>query len=350
VRVMPSERARLVNRYRDRLLPLANVVGCGWGRKRVGGRPTDRECLVVFVRKKEPPQRLGRQEMVPRTLGEVPTDVVEVGDVRLLALPARHEDEGPVDRTARLRPAPPGVSIGHVLVSAGTFGAVVYDEETGERCILSNNHVLANQTDGTDERAAVGDPVLQPGPYDGGTVERDVIGHLLRFSPIRPPLSVPACGIARAVEAALNAPLRLLWPRYELRLLRRAEEDNLVDAALVKPVSPDAIRDTIVGIGRVRGTAEAFVGMKVMKSGRTSGVTYGEVLALGATLNVGLGGGVIARFADQIVTTAMAEPGDSGSLVLDERRRAVGLLFAGSDKATLCNRIQAVCEALRVSF
>lgn len=347
---MASERARWVQRYRERVLPLANVVGCGWGRKRVGGRTTDRECLLVFVRKKEPPERLRRRDVVPRALGDVATDVVEVGDLRLLGAPLSEHKDAHVDRTTRIRPAPPGVSIGHVYVTAGTFGAVVYDEETGEPCILSNNHVVANQTDGRDSRASVGDPVLQPGPYDGGTLEHDLIGHLLRFAPIRPLVSVPACGIARTVEAWLNAPLRLLWPHYEVRLLRRADEDNVVDAALVKPVSPDVVCDTVVGIGRVRGTAEASVGMKVLKSGRTSGVTHGEVVALGATLDVGLGGGVIARFSDQIVTTPMAEPGDSGSLVVDQRHRAVGLLFAGSEKATLCNRIQAVCEALRVTF
>lgn len=327
---------------------MANVVGCGWGRKWVRGKATDRECFVVFVRKKEPPERLSRRDVVPRVLGDVETDVLEVGDVRLLAAPAGRGPDHRVQRVAHLRPAPAGVSIGHVYVSAGTFGAVVYDATTGEPLILSNNHVVANQTDGRDSRATIGDPVLQPGPYDGGTLERDVIGHLLRFAPVRPLVSLPGCGVARRMEALLNVPLRLFWPRYEVRLLRKADDDNVVDAAVVRPVSDDVIRDCIVGVGRVRGMAEAAVGMKVVKSGRTSGVTRGEVVALGATLDVGLGGGVIARFADQIVTTPMAEPGDSGSFVLDEQHRAVGLLFAGSDKATLCNRIQAVCEALNV--
>lgn len=352
---MLSERAQWVRRHQERVLPLANVIGCGWGRKQVRGRDTGREGLVVFVRKKLPPSELKSTDCVPARLAGVETDVLEVGDVVLLGAVGhesgeRQSREPGVDRTARLRPAPPGVSIGHVHVTAGTFGAVVRDAATGEPYILSNNHVLANQTDGRDGRARPGDPVLQPGPFDDGTPERDVIGHLARFVPMRPAVTLPQCGTARAAEAVLNRLLRLAWPRYELRLFRRAEEDNVVDAALVKPMQDDMITDRIVGLGRVRGVAEAEVGMRVGKSGRTSGVTWGRVLALGATMNVGLGGGVVARFADQVVTSPLAEPGDSGSLVVDERRRAVGLLFAGSARASLFNRIQAVCEALGVRF
>lgn len=339
---MPSERTRWVHQHRDRVLRLANVVGCGWGRKRVGQSKTEQEGLVVFVRRKLPRTQLKRADIVPRQIADVPTDVIEIGDVKLLAVAES------VDRTGRMRPAAPGISIGHVGVSAGTFGALVRDATTGERFILSNNHVLANQTDGRDERAQIGDPVLQPGAYDGGTVDGDVIGYLERFAPVRPIVSLPSCSIARSVELMLNIPLRLFRPQYEARLVRRADTDNIVDCAIAKPVEPTWVTANIVDVGRVKGMVEAEVGMKVLKSGRSSGVTSGEIVALGTTINVGLGGGTIARFADQIVTTPMAAPGDSGSLVLDDKHRAVGLLFAGSQQATLCNRIQAVCEALGV--
>ena len=38
-----------------------------------------------------------------------------------------------------------------------------------------------------------------------------------------------------------------------------------------------------------------------------------------------------ARFSDQLMAGAMSQGGDSGSAVLDDRKRLVGLLFAGSD-------------------
>jgi len=42
--------------------------------------------------------------------------------------------------------------------------------------------------------------------------------------------------------------------------------------------------------------------------------------------------------------------GDSGSLVLDEENRAVGLLFAGSEKYTIINQINHVLDQLGVSL
>ncbi len=110
-------------------------------------------------------------EVIPKRIGRCCTDVIEVGEMRFLG------------RTERVRPAQPGVSIGHYKVTAGTFGAVVRDRKTGELFILSNNHVLANATDGRDGRARIGDPIYQPGSYDGGTRD-DVIARQERFVPI----------------------------------------------------------------------------------------------------------------------------------------------------------------------
>ncbi|MDP3803969.1 MAG: hypothetical protein Q8Q87_00290, partial [Candidatus Omnitrophota bacterium] len=58
--------------------------------------------------------------------------------------------------------------------------------------------------------------------------------------------------------------------------------------------------------------------------------------------------GKAALFRNQIMTSAMSQGGDSGSLVLDQKRRAVGLLFAGSDLVTLCNPIRDVFKLLDV--
>lgn len=367
---MLSPRAKWVEQKRSAVLGRANVVGCGWGIKRVGGRKTSRQGMVVFVRQKLPRAKLRSKDVVPPSVGEHLTDVVEVGDVKLLALKdvppgggnkwvvvdAGEKDvlfdpdpSGPVDRTARWRPAPPGVSIGHINVTAGTFGACVKDKNTSVTYILTNNHVAANATDGQDGKATVGDPILQPGAYDGGAPD-DVIGHLTRFVPLQPLFSPPQCRWAQMVQKVLNVPLRLLARNYTLRVERKASRDNVVDCALVKPIKPDVVNGKIVGIGTVRGITEADVGIRVQKSGRTTGVTKGEVIAVGATMEVGLGGTSVARFVDQIVTTPIAQPGDSGSLVLDVRNRVVGLLFAGSDKTTLCNPIAAVCRELNVEF
>jgi len=316
---------------------LPNVVGVGHGVRRVGGRATEEPAIVVLVKRKVPLTELKREERVPRALSKVAVDVIEVGDVRFLS------------RTQYVRPAPPGVSIGHYRITAGTFGAVVRDRLTGELMILSNNHVLANSTNGSDGRAMIGDPIYQPGPYDGGSAQA-VLGHLYRFVPLRRDYEEASCKHARAAERLANRVLGLVRPEYRLSLYRRLSAENLVDAALAKPVSPDAVTAEILEVGTVRGVREPAVGMRVLKSGRSSGVNRGEVVAVGATVKVTLDEGREAVFSDQFVTEALAKPGDSGSLILDEERYAVGLLFAGSEKSTICNRIQNVLELLQVDF
>ena len=84
------------------------------------------------------------------------------------------------------------------------------------------------------------------------------------------------------------------------------------------------------------------------KTGRTTNFTTGEILALNATVDVNYGGGNIARFVNQIVTTCMSAPGDSGSLICDTKEGAVGLLFAGSSKITIANSILYVQKYLNI--
>ena len=81
------------------------------------------------------------------------------------------------DPTTRQRPAPPGFSVGHPSVTAGTIGARVVDG-SGVVYVLSNNHVLANSNN-----ALIGDPTWQPGKYDGG-MAADQIGTLSAFKAI----------------------------------------------------------------------------------------------------------------------------------------------------------------------
>lgn len=311
-----EEVRKTASRQRAALLALPNVVGVGVGYKRTGGERTSKPAVVVLVRRKVPKDELEPQHLVPERVDGVPTDVVEVGDLKPLARgdAAAVPRAVPVDpqlRTSRVRPAPPGVSIGHYQVSAGTFGAVVYDPD-GHPYILSNNHVLANSTTGRDRRAKRGDPVLQPGAADGGR-SGDVIGLLDRYVPIKP--------------------------------LRT----NLVDAALARPRAAASLDDEILGLGRVTGIARPRLGMAVRKSGRTTGVTAGFIEVLEATVRINYDD-LPVSFGGQIILSPMSAPGDSGSLVVDEKNRAVGLLFAGSDRSTVCNPIEIVLAALKVGF
>ncbi|HHW43827.1 hypothetical protein GFC01_13305 [Desulfofundulus thermobenzoicus] len=329
---------RALHKSREALLKLPNVVGVGVGLKQVGGESTGDYALIIFVGKKIPPAGLSRAQQVPHRIEGLKTDVVEIGRVRLLDL-----------RTRRERPARPGMSIGHYRVTAGTFGAVVRDRASGEKLILSNNHILANATDGRDGRAAVGDPILQPAPYDGGR-EGDRIATLLRFAPLQRSVRETDCPAATAVIRMANMLVHAVRPHYDLKMVKRQRAGNAIDAALARPVSPDLIDDDILEVGRVNAVAGVAPGQEIMKSGRTSGLSRGKVMAVGVTLEVEIIDNERAWFVDQVVTDMASSPGDSGSLVVDGQKRAVGLLFAGSDKYTIFNRMETVLSRLEVDI
>lgn len=308
---------RLDKKSKQYLLSLPQVVGIGHGLKEVSGSQTSDEAIMVLVKKKVTANSLPKQMLVPKVFENMPTDVIEVGDLIAHETADRITETDvsiQLSPTSRVRPAPPGVSIGHYRITAGTFGAVVYDKANGQALILSNNHVLANASNGRDFQARIGDAILQPGPADGGRVSRNIIGRLNRFVPL----------MDRGI--------------------------NQVDCAAAKPDSSNLIVPEILQIGLVNGVTDPVLGMEVKKSGRTTGLTKGQVRAMNVIVNVSYGFNRVLRFEKQILTSPMSSPGDSGSLVLDSNNRAVGLLFAGSDTTTIVNPIRLVLDSLKIRF
>jgi hypothetical protein len=318
------------------MLKRPNVVGLGVGYKVSSSQLTSELCMVVLVRSKMPPVSLREAEFIPREVAGVRTDVVEVGELRPLSV-----------YTDRCRPAPGGVSLGHYKITAGTLGCVVRDLKTGVRMILSNNHVLADRNAGKP-----GDPILQPGPTDGGTTQRDTIALLERFEPILYNQQPAVCTIARFYAGLGNRLARLVGSHHQVQVFQSFPyATNQIDAALARPILDSDVLDEILEIGAIQGQAEAALGMKVCKAGRTTSLTEGLVNVMDATVTVNYGDERTATFEHQIVSTPMSEGGDSGSLlVASESKKAVGLLFAGSSKATLYNPIQAVFKTLKIGL
>ncbi|HET7855446.1 MAG TPA: hypothetical protein VFL41_03220 [Gaiellaceae bacterium] len=347
---------RAVDEFMNAETPLANVVGVASGVKWKSGEPTGEPAVVVLVSHKLDKSELAQTDVVPAKIGTTKTDVLEIGfpvaeQFRItpptrpglagdttngVTVPVGEEREyvtlaEALQLAKRIRPAMGGYSVGHYQITAGTIATCVYDilpgGTTGNKpvhgmgippkyFILSNNHVLANTNAGQ-----IGDPILQPGVYDGGTDPADRIATLTRMVPI-----------------TLEPPTP------------RAQHRNLVDAAIAEGEFHDLNRE-IYWIGYVRGwrrKANIAVGNIVQKTGRTTNYTTGRVTAINATVDVGYGGGRVARFFDQIVTTNISAGGDSGSLVLSLDNVAVGLLFAGSSVATIVNQIENVRSLLRV--
>ncbi|MBC7227688.1 MAG: hypothetical protein H5T61_10715 [Thermoflexales bacterium] len=320
--------AALKQRYLPDLLGRRNVVACGIGYKVREGLRTGELSLVVSVTHKVHPSALARDDLIPAQIDGVPTDVVELGVLRAL--------QSPRDRW---RPAVPGISIGHIHITAGTFGGLV--RRGNELFILSNNHVLADVNKGKP-----GDPILQPGPADGGTAD-DLIATLEEFVPLDFGTAEPECRIATLLAAGLNTLAELTGSRHRLEPVQQTPGVNRVDAALARPLIADLVRPDILGIGVPTGIGEATLGMQIQKSGRTTGHTTGMITQIDATVRIDYSG-PSALFEGQLIASPMSQPGDSGSAVLDMDRRVVGLLFAGSDAATIINPIAEVLTALRV--
>lgn len=299
----------------------ANVVGVGVGVKWTDGQPTGTPAIVTLVTQKVPASELRTRDRVPRRVDDVPTDVLTVGQPFAGAAGVLVE---------RRRPALGGYSVGHKAITAGTISTGVYDLLPGgtvsppvggigvppRTYILSNNHVLAN-----GNAASIGDAVLQPGPYDGGKDPDDQIATLTRFIPISFFPDVP-----------------------------KEDHTNVIDAAVAE-VAESSLDRQLFWIGRVRGwrrKAGVTVGTVVQKVGRSTGYTLGRITVVMATIDIAYGGGRSARFREQILTTPMSAPGDSGSLLTTLDSEAVGMLSAGSPATTIFNQIENVRSLMMV--
>lgn len=314
------------------LLNHANVVATGVGYKVTNNKRTDTPCIICSVEKKLNASQLTSNDMIPAEIDHVVTDVVETGVIRAHQAP-----------TERFRPAPGGVSVGHKDITAGTLGCWV--RKNNQWVMLSNNHVLANSN-----LASVGDAILQPGTHDGGRNPDDQIAVLDDFIPINLTGLPSECNIAGSITGFLNSLAGIVRSSTRLQAVIIQAEDNLVDAAIARPLNAGDVKADILNIGPIQGQSSAQLGMAIKKMGRTTGLTEGEVLQVDVTVNVQYGALQIAKFKDQIMAGAMSAGGDSGSAVLDEKDNIVGLLFAGSEQTTIINRIEHVFSALDLTL
>lgn len=225
----------------------------------------------------------------------------------------------------KYRPTPCGVSVGHFRITAGTIGCLARGRRTPRDrrvLMLSNNHVLANSNS-----SRFGDSIIQPGRADGGVSPRDRVAILERFIPIN------FSGGANFVDAATG------WCWH--RLVRREELYERSGRNFLYRIS-----NRVVGCRR---------NLIVGKSGRTTGLTRGQVVDCNATIRVNYRPR-IALFRDQIAIRGIggnfSAGGDSGSVIWtwDSRRNPVGLLFAGGGGLTFANKMTRVVRALDINL
>jgi hypothetical protein len=271
-----------------------------------------------------------RVAQLPATLDNVPVSFQVVGAIH--ALPCA----GSNPQITYPPPVPLGTSGGNALhfgscCASGTIGFKVRDNASGLMGWISNNHVVGHGTDGCPGTAPIGTKQYQPGPIDTSCNPAQDIGSLNRFIPI--------------VFGGAN---------------------NLIDAGFVQSTDAD-VSSEILNLGpQVNAVVPAFVGQVVRKNGRTSSCTEGTITGINMTINVIYSEtGVCATacgtatFTNQVMfsptapSTTMAQPGDSGSPVVDANNNAVALLFAGDVNSTgvgFGNPMGAVLAALNVSL
>lgn len=199
-----------------------------------------------------------------------------------------------------------GTSTGNDLeCAAGTLGCVV--TKGGVDYFLSNNHVFAREN-----AASIGERIDAPGRYDGK----------------------PIC--AQTPQCATLSDFQTV----------SFTNNNTIDAAIAKPVSGLAYTQVEAGGYDPTSTVVAgTIGLAVKKTGRTSGLTHGQIQAVNVTIQVQYSGGV-ATFVNQLqMAGSFIRSGDSGSLMVTETGNdPVGLCFAGGSGASFANPIGPVLQ------
>ncbi|MEE8187620.1 MAG: hypothetical protein V3T80_00285 [Kiloniellales bacterium] len=291
-----------------------DVTGVDIGYKYSGGERTDEITVRIHVREKIPLSLLQAAEVLPSEIDGVPIDVIQgnytPSSNGILMLAARRHRRGTIQ---------PGISISHHLGTAGTIGALVFDRTDGRACILSNKHVLAEAI-----LAEVGDQILQPGRIDGGRRDVDAIARLRRlYLGVRGDAAIAVLNDTRQTD-------------------RRQYESN----------------------AEITQTRRAAVGDKVTKSGRTTGVTEGDVDGIGRfKVMYGTQERRIDGFKIKVENRANPEnleitsAGDSGAIWYDpDTADGLGLHYAGEgDSAptaeySLACHLDAVLDELSVSL
>lgn len=212
------------------------------------------------------------------------------------------------------------------IIVVGTLGCFVRLAD-GSPAILSNNHVL-----GGENRGVKGvDRIQQPG--NGAFIPDDMIGVLTDFialQPSPPNASVPAGNVVfNEVDAAVAT-----------------IQSGVIFGQGFNPnrslISPAAI-------------VPAKVGDKVFKVGRTTGLTYGEIVDIATIVGpVPYNPGPCWFQASMTVEgdngTMFSDKGDSGSIIVRTSGEIVGLLYAGNGVQSYGCSIDLAFQALQCAL
>lgn len=301
--ILLQEQKRLLGllpEVRWRLRHIAAITNIGVGAKEVGGQVTDEFAFRVYVSLKLPPDEVPSGWRIPERIKGVVTDVLQVSATK------------PLVDDRKVRPLRGGIQLKNEYVQddtralAGTIGCLVKFINTLEVMALTCEHVtLAGQ-------ASIGVSMGQP----------------------RYVTSCCCCTynvIGKAFQAVKNAQLDCAVVKLDEDI---ANEIELADGLNV-----------VEEIGTLTGAAQAVCFETVRKRGRTTALTTGRVI------EVLFEGSQILVEPQAVAPAAFADLGDSGSVLVNNANRVVGLLWA-TDVATrrrgVANHIGLVMRELQI--
>jgi hypothetical protein len=300
--------------------PNVTMIGIGWPEHQ--GQLDENKLAIRFhvCSKYEPGPQLEcaieqgeTQAPIPPEIAGIPTDIVQ-GQYQLHRFNIRQLSRSSTraTRAERFDLLHCGIGISSEKVyGSGTLGALVRDRFSQQLMCLSNWHVMVGSW-------GIRPPlrILQPGRLDGATT------------------------------------------KDTFAILDRDAMGSNLDAAVAHLVGERKMVNDQLGLGPVKGTSQAELGMQVVKSGYKTEITRGRVTQIDTIVKMSYNHQTrLIRHVfviDQLpIRGQVSDGGDSGSLWLDDNtRRAVGLHFAGCNRPerALAMDIQAVLDALQVDL
>ncbi|PWV45790.1 hypothetical protein [Chitinophaga sp. S165] len=319
-----------------------NVVSVNIACKEIAGRYTDTMCYVIHVRKKMAAAELDESEMIPSEIAGIPTDVVEIETAR------------PLEDKSQYRPLKAGIQIAPNTGSwFGTLGCFATSNETGKLVLLSNHHVLYNDSK-TD-----GDKVGQPDLTCCACCTCDIIAYNTKGV------------LTKEVDGAIaTIGMHNIADNYVISNVVRGLGEYINPGIAEQLTSDDAPIYSVAPLKEYHKGDQTIVwttvlpGERVRKVGRTTDRTIGRAVGIDTNAWVGIPKTEPANFEHQMYIVPhtqnggneFAKGGDSGSVIINDLNQVVGLLMASKENGdpandgNYANCIHRVMAALNISI
>lgn len=330
-----SELAQLHHEAERELKKIPGVVGVGYGFKETGGKLTKEVGFCVYVKKKKPQSELRTEEIIPERYKGVITDVLEVPEIEpldIFQLPndtvcSDHDSHSPLISGITIFPfkvAPPqALGVG----TLGFFAQKGGSTDPHDVVLVSCNHVL------TDNGAGAGDTVYQPQLTQSGGMWQidtdkdtnpvavvDNVGQKGDYN-YQYPNEPSKPYYLDCATAKLNICISKCWCTTNCGESFSVKVNNLNISG----------NNSIAGVDRVQQSDIGSNPYFVYKSGRTTGVTLGQVIRVDVPIPNGNNTiEIMATVADCSGTLRFADSGDSGSPLINSQSKLIGIVFAKS--------------------